>query len=447
MDTIAAISTPRAQGGISVIRISGEDSLGVADRIFKGRKPSEMDGYTCAYGYITDGGEKIDDVILTVFRAPHSYTGEDVVEISCHGGLYVSERILSLVFSGGAVPARAGEFTERAFLNGKISLTEAEAVMDVISAQGKAYLRRAENVKNGSMHKLISEYSARLVKLLGNISAWIDYPEEDIEGLSDDEIRSELSDISSGLGRLSDSYENSRILKNGIDTVIAGKPNVGKSTLMNAMSGCERSIVTSQAGTTRDIIEESVRVGDIVLRLSDTAGIRTSEDIVEKVGIDRAVKKMSNADLIIAVFDNSTEYSDEDSRITELCLSAQGKKIACINKSDTENVFDRDRLSGFDGIVEISAANHDISSLEKMLCEMFIGEDTADEVLVNERQKQCLDKARALIDEAHGDIGNVTLDAVNIVLDEALDALLELDGEKVSDKVVGEVFSHFCVGK
>ena len=447
MDTIAAISTPRAQGGISVIRISGEDSLGVADRIFKGRKPSEMDGYTCAYGYITDGGEKIDDVILTVFRAPHSYTGEDVVEISCHGGLYVSERILSLVFSGGAVPARAGEFTERAFLNGKISLTEAEAVMDVISAQGKAYLRRAENVKNGSMHKLISEYSARLVKLLGNISAWIDYPEEDIEGLSDDEIRSELTDISSGLGRLSDSYENSRILKNGIDTVIAGKPNVGKSTLMNAMSGCERSIVTSQAGTTRDIIEESVRVGDIVLKLSDTAGIRTSEDIVEKVGIDRAVKKMSNADLIIAVFDNSTEYSDEDSRITELCLSAQGKKIACINKSDTENVFDRDRLSGFDGIVEISAANHDISSLEKMLCEMFIGEDTADEVLVNERQKQCLDKARALIDEAHGDIGNVTLDAVNIVLDEALDALLELDGEKVSDKVVGEVFSHFCVGK
>ena len=447
MGTIAAISTPRAQGGISVIRISGEGALAVADKIFTGRKPSAMDGYTCAYGYIAVDGDKIDDVILTVFRAPHSYTGEDVVEISCHGGIYVSERILSLVFSNGAVPARAGEFTERAFLNGKIGLTEAEAVMDVISAQGRAHLRRAGNVKNGSMHRLISGYSERLVKLLGNISAWIDYPEEDIEGLSDDEIRSELEDIRRGLKKLSDSYENSRIIKNGIDTVIAGKPNVGKSTLMNAMSGCERSIVTSQAGTTRDIIEESVRVGDIVLRLSDTAGIRSSEDIVEQAGIDRAVKKMGNADLIIAVFDNSSELDDEDRRIIELCADAQGKKIACVNKSDEENVLDTGQLTGFDGIVNISAANHDISSLESLLCDMFIGEDTADEVLVNERQKQCLDKALSLVDEAETAVGSVTLDAVNIVLDEALDALLELDGERVSDKVVSEVFSHFCVGK
>ena len=447
MDTIAAISTPRAQGGISVIRISGSDALGVADSIFTGRKPSGMNGYTCAHGNICDKDEILDDVVLTVFRAPYSYTGEDVVEISCHGGLYVSERILSLVFSCGAVPARAGEFTERAFLNGKIGLTEAEAVMDIISAQGRAYLRRAGNVKNGSMHRRISGFSDRLVKLLGNISAWIDYPEEDIEGLTDDEIRTELKDISRGLSVLSAGYDNSRIIKNGIDTCIAGKPNVGKSTLMNAMSGCERSIVTSQAGTTRDIIEDSVRVGDIVLKLSDTAGIRESDDLIEKAGIDRAVKKMESADLIIAVFDNSSEFTDDDRNIIELCAAASGKKIACVNKSDTENVFDRDKLSGFDGIAEISAANHDISALENMLCDMFIGEESADEVLINERQKQCLDRAIALVDEAYQSIGNITLDAVNIVLDEALDSLLELSGEKVSDKVVGEVFSHFCVGK
>ena len=440
--TIAAVSTPRAAGGIAVIRISGEDALGIAEKIFDGKRPTQMQGYTCAYGRITDGTEVIDDAVVTVFRAPHSYTGEDVCEISCHGGIYVSERILSLLYDNGASPAAAGEFTERAFLNGKMDLTSAEAVMDMISAQGRAYLRKAENVKSGHLYRRIAGYRDRLVTLLGNISAWIDYPEEDIPGISDSEIISELSDIESGLSAISRSYYNSQLIRNGIDTVIIGKPNVGKSTLMNALAGCDRSIVTSVPGTTRDIIEESIRIGDTVLRIADTAGIRDTEDIVENAGIERAIERAKRADLVIAVFDNSLPFTDEDEKI---CGVECEKRIACVNKSDEEGKFDESRLHGFDSVIHISAKNGDISELEKLLSGEFI--ETADEFLINERQKKCLDRAQACIAEARGSVGNITLDAINIVLDDALSALLELTGERVSDTVVSEVFSHFCVGK
>lgn len=454
--TVAAVSTPRAAGGISVIRISGDNAFDIADRIFtplsSKKKPSEMDGYTCAYGKIhTSVGDELDDGVITIFRAPRSYTGEDVAEISCHGGIFITEKVLRAIYDCGAVPAPGGEFTKRAFINGKLSLTQAEAVMDIISAEGNASHRRALNVREGMLYKKIHGCSERLLHLLGEIGAWIDYPEDDIPEVDDDNMCAELSDILNELEKIRRAYDNTRILKAGIDTVIAGKPNVGKSTLMNLLSGCDRSIVTDIAGTTRDIVEESVRLGDIVLRLSDTAGIRETEDIIEGAGIEKAVKKLSSADLIIAVFDNSIPLDDDDKSLINACKNASAKKIACINKSDCEGVLDRQEVfNNFDNVVEISAAKGEgTDKLQKVLYDLFITDsNVCEELSVNERQKQCLDKAISCISEALDAVrGGITLDAVNIVLDEAENALTELTGERTTESVVNEVFSHFCVGK
>lgn len=454
-DTIAAVSTPRAAGGISVIRISGDKAFDIADSIFNpvstSKKPSEMDGYTCAYGKISDKDSEIDDGVLTVFRAPRSYTGEDTVEISCHGGIYVTERILRLVYEKGAVPAGSGEFTKRAFINNKLSLTQAEAVMDIISAQGKSFHRRALSVKEGMLFKKISACSSRLLTLLGEIGAWIDYPEDDIPEVEDDNLIGTLSDINAELNKICASYDNTRILKEGIDTVIAGKPNVGKSTLMNMLSGCEKSIVTDIAGTTRDIVEESVRLGDIVLRLSDTAGIRDTNDIVEGAGIEKAMKRIETADLIIAVFDNSMPVDENDMKLIESCRNADGVKvIACINKTDIDPVLDKEIIyNNFDNVVEMSAGKGDSNKLQDVLYNMFItNSNEYDDISVNDRQKICLDRAIGCIDEAITAVkSGITLDAVNIILDDALNSLLELTGERASEAVVNEVFSHFCVGK
>ena len=454
--TVAAVSTPRAAGGISVIRISGDNAFEIADRIFtplsSKKKPSEMEGYTCAYGKIyTSDGDELDDGVITIFRAPRSYTGEDVAEISCHGGIFITEKVLRAIYDCGAVPAPGGEFTKRAFINGKLSLTQAEAVMDIISAEGNASHRRALNVREGMLYKKIHGCSERLLHLLGEIGAWIDYPEDDIPEVDDDNMCAELSDILSELEKIRRAYDNTRILKAGIDTVIAGKPNVGKSTLMNLLSGCDRSIVTDIAGTTRDIVEESVRLGDIVLRLSDTAGIRETEDIIEGAGIEKAVKKLSSADLIIAVFDNSIPLDDDDKSLIRACKNASAKKIACINKSDCEGVLDRQEVfNNFDNVVEISAAKGEgTDKLQEVLYDLFITDsNVCEELSVNERQKQCLDKAISCISEALDAVkGGITLDAVNIVLDEAENALTELTGERTTESVVNEVFSHFCVGK
>ncbi len=457
-DTVAAISTPRAAGGISVIRISGENALSIADKIFRsvsGKKiPSQMEGYTCAYGkFMSASGEELDDGILTVFKAPHSYTGEDIAELSCHGGIYVTERVLRAVYDNGAIPAQAGEFTKRAFLNGKLTLTQAESVMDIISAQGKAFHRRAMNVRDGALFREISKCSSRLLTLLGEIGAWIDYPEDDIPEVDSNVMTDNLMDISEQLQNISHAYDNSRILREGIDTVIAGKPNVGKSTLMNLLAGCDKSIVTDIAGTTRDIVEESVRLGDVVLRLSDTAGLHETGDAVESVGIERARKKMQTADLIIAVFDNSTSLTDDDNELIEFCKNAQGvKAIACINKTDMDNKLDREIIiNNFENVIEISAGNGEgINKLRSVIYNLFITESNNiyDDLAVNERQKQCLDRAIACINEAITAVHNgITLDAVNIILDDAENYLLELTGERTTEAVVNEVFSHFCVGK
>ena len=451
MSTIAAISTPNAAGGISVIRISGEKAVEIAAKIFKTKKDVlKMEGYTCAYGKTLSDGKVIDDGILTVFKAPESYTGEDVCEISCHGGIFVTKQVLRACIEAGAKPAEAGEFTKRAFLNGKISLTQAEAVMDVISANGKQALNSAVNAREGKMFKQIKGVSDRLVKILGELSAWVDYPEEDLPEVEPETLRNSLLEAISVMEKIIRGYDCGKILREGIDTVIVGKANVGKSTLMNNLLGYERSIVTDIAGTTRDIIEETARVGELVLRLSDTAGIRETDDKVENVGIELARKKCETAQLVIAVFDGSQPLDEQDKELLELVKDK--KSVVILNKSDLEQKLDkRDFLGISPYVVEISAKNDlQLEELSEMLQKMFelYNFDSNTDSFANERQKFCAENSLRYLKETLEtlDMG-VSLDCVTVTLESALDSLLELTGEKVSEAVVAQVFSKFCVGK
>lgn len=453
MSTVAAISTPNAVGGISVIRISGSDAFAVSDRVFRsysGKKVTDMDGYTCAYGEISENNEKLDDVVLTVFRAPKSYTGEDVAEISCHGGMYITRQVLRLVLAAGAELAEPGEFTKRAFLNGKMSLTQAEAVMDVISSTGRNELRYAVALKDGAMFRRITSVREKLVKSLGDLAAWADYPEEeDIPFVDPVTLEADLVDIRADLMKLSATYDYGKIIREGINTVIVGRPNVGKSTLMNCLSGYERSIVTNIAGTTRDVVEEYVKIGELSIRLSDTAGIRSTEDQIEQRGVEIARGKLQEADLVLAVFDSSEELSDDDRQII---TSLENKKaVALLNKSDKERIADIEYLRNhFRYVIEISAKTGGIEGLEECLEKMFINEeiDSQDGIIANERQKVCLEMSLASVNDAIEALrAGESLDAVTVVIDEALANLLKLTGENVADSVVNEVFSRFCVGK
>lgn len=453
MATIAAVSTPNAVGGIAVIRISGDEAIAVAEKIFTpfgGKKVADMDGYTCAYGIAHDNGQRIDDCILTIFKAPHSYTGEDTAELSCHGGLFVSKKILRAALKNGATTAEAGEFTKRAFLNGKLDLTQAEAVMDVISAKGELELKMAETLREGAVFKAAKKCSERLLKLLSGLAAWTDYPDEDIPEVEPEAILSELEYVRNDLSALIVDYDRGRIVRDGVATAIVGRPNVGKSTLFNCLSGCERSIVTNIAGTTRDVVEESVRLGDITLRLSDTAGIRDTEDIIEGIGVDIAWKTVESSELVLAVFDGSCPLTADD---FEIINKINNKKcVAVVNKTDEEMMLDIKILKEyFIQIVYISAKeNQGISNLEDSIKQLFeINSDSFSSVTAaNERQKLCIEKAVSSVSSAIDAISyGEMLDAVNVLVDEAEQYLLELTGERITDAVVDEVFSRFCVGK
>ncbi|MCR5110307.1 MAG: tRNA uridine-5-carboxymethylaminomethyl(34) synthesis GTPase MnmE [Ruminococcus sp.] len=453
MSTIAAVSTPNAVGGIAVIRISGDKAIDIASKVFipaGGRSVHDMEGYTCAYGIAHDNGERIDDCILTVFRAPHSYTGEDTAEISCHGGLYVSKRILRAILRNGAENAEGGEFTKRAYLNGKLDLTQAEAVMDIISAKGETELKMAEALREGAAFRKARKCSDKLMKILGDLAAWADYPEEDIPEVEPQALMSELSEVREELSTLVENYDSGRILREGIATAIIGRPNVGKSTLFNCLSGCERSIVTDIAGTTRDIVEESVRLGDLTLRLSDTAGIHDTDDVIEGIGVDMAEKMIDSSELVIAVFDGSCPLTADDLKLID--KTKNKKCIAVVNKNDVSQQLDVKELSKyFIHIVYLSAKESTgVDVLEKEINELFsINEHTFDNVsAANERQKKCIDSALASIDEAMSALQcGEMLDAVNVIIDEAEQSILSLTGEKITDAVVDEVFSRFCVGK
>ena len=452
MHTIAAISTPNAVGGIAVIRISGSSAFAVAERIFKpfnNKKISDMEGYTCCYGIAHDNNERIDDCILTAFKAPHSYTGEDVIEISCHGGLFISKKILRTALKNGAENAEAGEFTKRAFMNGKLDLTQAEAVMDIISAKSDMELKIAEELREGAAFKKARNCSDKLVKILGDLAAWADYPEEDIPEVEPNQLAEELKTVRNELFSLVENYDAGRIIREGVSTVIVGKPNVGKSTLFNCLAGCERSIVTDISGTTRDVVEESVRIGDIILRLSDTAGIHETQDIIEGIGIGIAEKMIDSSELVIAVFDGSCPCTEDDLKLIDRIKNK--KSLAVINKSDAEQVFDSEMIKSKNiPIVYISAKENNIEQLNIAVQNLFkINSEIFSSVpAANERQKRCIEKALESVDNAVNMLKNGEfLDAVTVVIDEAEQYLLELTGEKITETVVNEVFSRFCVGK
>ena len=453
MSTIAAISTGQAAGGIGVVRISGENALSVADRIFKtvsGIKLEKLSGYKAAFGKVFFEEKCVDEAVALVFKAPKSYTGEDVVEISCHGGLLVTKQVLRAALANGAVPAEAGEFTKRAFLNGKMDLTRAESVMNIISAKSEQAKSAALNTLDGALYKKISEISLSLKKIAAQMAAWVDYPDEEIDDLSDEKLKATLLTAKAELEKLIKSFDVGQIIIEGVETAIVGKPNVGKSTLMNLLSGCEKSIVTSVAGTTRDIVEETVTLGNNVLRLADTAGLHDTEDTVEKIGVDRTRQKLDRASLVLAVFDSSTEIDDEDMEIIKMC---NGKNaVAIINKTDLNTNFNAEKINkSFESVVYLSAKDRNgIQELEKAI-EKTLGTadfDTSAATLMNERQLACCKAALQSIDEAIFalEIG-MTRDALNVNIDVAVESLDTLTGEKATESVVNEIFSQFCVGK
>lgn len=451
--TIAAISTAQGEGGIGVIRISGEKALEIADKVFKSvnnKKITEMKGYTASFGKICQNNEEIDEAVALVFKAPHSYTGEDVVELSCHGGIYITRQVLRTVLDAGAVPAQAGEFTKRAFLNGKIDLTEAEAVIDIISAKSKSAARAALFVKDGVLRKKIDMIKEDLLTLASHLSAWADYPEEDIADVTDDMIFDTCDKAKAVLQNLLDTYDSGQAVKQGIDTVIAGRPNVGKSTLMNLLSGYEKSIVTDIPGTTRDIVEDTVLVGDVILRLSDTAGLRDTDDTVEKIGVDRAKKRLEQCGLLLAVFDNSRELDNDDRDLLEMAKDVPS--IAIINKTDLPQKVDISYIqSQISIIVYISASNGEGKDELVKAVEEIAGTaklNPSEGILSNERQRIAVSNALKSVVEAKTALEcGMTFDAVTVSLEDAISELLELTGEKTSDEVVDRVFHNFCVGK
>lgn len=453
LSAIAAISTPLGTGGVGIIRISGKNATEIVDRIFisvNGKKLASSKGYRAYFGKIYDGNTAVDEVICLVFRAPHSYTGEDVVEINCHGGVFLLKKILRLVLSNGAIAASPGEFTKRAFLNGKLDLSEAESVMTLISAQGEQGANAAFNQLEGKLSRKIKEINSYLLSLAAHIAAWVDYPDDEIENLGEDEVHSVIFNAKSEITSLLKSFDSGMAITNGVEAAIVGKPNVGKSTLMNLLTGYDRSIVTEIEGTTRDVVEETVNLNGCILRISDTAGMRETGDVVEKLGVERSRKKLERAAIVFAVFDVSKPLSEEDMELIENCKNKN--VIPILNKTDLDSCLDEDYIKKSLGSpLFISAKIGDgYNELCDRVAELMGTKnfDTTSAMLVNERQRLCCEKANeALKDALEASEAGLTPDAIGVCIDDAIAALLELTGQKASEAVVDEVFKQFCVGK
>lgn len=453
MSTIAAISTAQGQGGIGVIRISGENSFTIADKVFKsvsGKKMADIKGYTALFGHIYGDEGIIDEVVALKFIAPKSFTGENVVEFSCHGGMFVTKEVLKAVMKSGAEPAQPGEFTKRAFLNGKIDLTEAESVMDIISAKSQSAMKAALYVKEGALFKKSQHIKDILVDKTAHLSAWADYPEEDIPEVTTSSIMTAVKESIETLQNMLSTYDMGQVVKGGIDTVIAGRPNAGKSTLMNLLAGREKSIVTSIAGTTRDIVEDTVLVGNVLLKLSDTAGIRETENVIEKIGVEKTKNKIKSAGLVIALFDSGEELNKEDRELIESIKNMPC--IGVINKTDLENKINREYIEeNIKNIVYISAKNSENIEKLKNTIEKIVGTENFDPsagIVANERQRNAIENALKTLKEAKNSLEiGMTMDAVTVSLQETIDYLLELTGEKAGEEIVDKVFHNFCVGK
>lgn len=455
-DTIAAIATAMSNSGIGIVRISGDEALYVADRIFRpkkgSRKVSDMETHTIHYGYVTDGDEVIDEVMLLIMKAPRSYTCEDTIEIDCHGGVLVMKKILETVLKYGARPAEPGEFTKRAFLNGRIDLSQAESVIDVINAQNELALKSSVSQLQGAVLEKIKAIRAVVLHEIAFIESALDDPEHvSLEGYPE-QLHEIMSDAHSKVKKLLDSSDNGKMLKEGINTAIVGKPNAGKSSLLNILVGEERAIVTEIAGTTRDILQEQIQIGGIGLNVIDTAGIRDTEDIVEKIGVNKSREYIEKADLIIYVVDSSTELDENDQEIIE---AIQNKKaIVLLNKSDLDAKTDASILQTQlnKPILSISAKNNTgIHELETLIEEMFFSGKLSfnDEVYItNIRQKNALAEAQNSLKMVLQSIADgMPEDFFTIDMMNAYEALGTIIGESVGEDLVNEIFSKFCMGK
>ena len=447
MKTIVAISTAPMTSAIGIVRISGDRAFEITEKIFS--KPlANVDGYRVVYGKIYDGKKVLDTVLATVFRSPNSYTGEDTVELSCHGSPYILNRVVELLIENGAVRAGRGEFSKMAYINGKMDAVQAEGVIDLIEAQTAAEVAAAQSELGGKISEKVEEVRKKLVSLSADILAYVDYPDEDIADISSEKIEKTVSECYEQINTLSLTYGKGRMIKNGVRTVICGKPNAGKSMLMNSILGCERSIVTETEGTTRDVVGESAVFGGVKLEVRDTAGIRDASDDVEKIGVKLAEKELASADLILFVFDMSRKKDENDERVLEEIKKSSAKKIAVLNKSDiaakTEKTPD---FEEFDASVVISAKTGEgMKNLEKTVASLVSDGVVPSEVVMNARQFECLCGCAAALKNALDNIAmtpDVLLDDVN----EAIFCLGSVTGKGVAEQIIEDIFSRFCVGK
>ena len=451
MRTVAAISTPRGKGGVAMIRITGDDAIGVAGRVAfrpNGVPLFETESSKTVRTLFCRNGEPFDDGMTTVFRAPRSFTGEDTVEFVCHGGPLVTQTLLTAVFAAGAFPAGPGEFTRRAFQSGKISLSQAEAVGGLIDAKTDRHLQVSLLQCRGSLTEKLNSVFDRLKYLLASVYAYIDYPDEDMTDVPVPEMRKQLEGVLSDLERLCGSRSYGRAISEGIRTVIVGKPNTGKSALLNMLAGEERAIVTDEAGTTRDVVREQVRLGGFLLNLADTAGLRESDSKVERIGIGKSLSALAEAELVFAVFDGSSPLDALDEEVLRRIREA-GKEDVCVcvmNKEDLGTVSAPPLPCG----IRISALRGTgLDSLERAVRDRLSLAEPADfgEIITNARQYAALEKAKEHVSRALETLENYTQDMAGLDLEQALAALGEADGRAVSEAVVDEIFSHFCVGK
>ena len=452
-DTIAAISTPRGEGGIGIIRISGDKSFEILDKIFNTKNPNrDLGFYKFNYGFIHDNGKIVDEVMAVRMKAPKTYTCEDVVEINCHGGHLISEKVLELVLKNGARHAEQGEFTKRAFMNGRIDLSQAEAVMDIIQGKTEKSISLSLEQLRGDLRDKIGSFKKALLDVTAHVNVVLDYPEEGIDDPLPSNLRENLENVYAEADRLISSYDKGKKIKEGIKTVIAGKPNVGKSTLLNSLLKEERAIVTHIPGTTRDVIEEIINIKGIPLVLTDTAGIRKTEDIVENIGVEKSKKFIENADLVLLVLDASRELESEDREVIQEIQNNNKKTIVLLNKIDLERKIELDEF-GLENILEISAKdNIGIEDMEERIYSYIVEENVEDSseklIITNIRHKTALEKTKDAIRNIFETIdAGMPMDLISVDLKEALDSLSEITGEISSEDILDHVFGNFCVGK
>jgi len=457
-DTIAAISTAIGEAGIGIVRLSGRDSIEIANRIFIGNKVKSLDeaeNRKLTYGHIVDPetGQIIDEVLIAYMKEPYTYTRENVVEIYCHGGVISVKRILEAVLSCGARLAEPGEFTKRAFLNGRLDLAQSEAVIDLIRAKTDKSLQVSLSQLEGGLSKRIRDIRNMLLEMLAHINASIDFSEDDVEDMGYEELENKARLVKDEIEKLLKTADRGKILRDGLNTVILGKPNVGKSSLLNSILRENRAIVTNIPGTTRDIIEEYVNIDGIPLKIIDTAGIRNTEDIVEKIGVDKAKEMVNKADLIIAVFDISNELSDEDYEIIEIIKDKQA--IVLLNKSDLPKKYDKDyfeKLLPDKTIIYTSILEGiGVDALEEEIKRLFYSGDIdieSDVVVTNMRHKNQLIKAKKNIEDGiEGILANVPLDCIEVDIKACWENLGEISGDTVGEDILDRIFSDFCIGK